>query len=57
MIAVPKTDLKWRNLSLKWCISLLAGLLAVGAIQTQTIPEGEKKEGFLSMFNGKAFTG
>jgi hypothetical protein len=42
---------------MKWCLSLLSGLLLVGALSAQTVPEAEKKDGFLSMFNGKDFTG
>ena len=42
---------------MKWCMSLLAVLLAAAALQAQTVPEAEKKDGFLSMFNGKDFTG
>jgi Domain of Unknown Function (DUF1080) len=42
---------------MKWCLSPLFALLLAGAIQAQAVPEVEKKEGFLSMFNGKDLTG
>jgi hypothetical protein len=38
-------------------MSLLAVLLTAVALPAQTVPDAEKKEGFLSMFNGKDFTG
>ena len=42
---------------MKWCMSLVAVLLAAAVLQAQTVPEAEKKDGFLSLFNGKDFTG
>jgi hypothetical protein len=42
---------------MKCSLSLLAALLVAAAVPAQTVPEAEKKEGFLSLFNGKDFTG
>ncbi len=42
---------------MKWYLSLAASLLLAAALPAQTVPEAEKKEGFLSLFNGKDFTG
>jgi hypothetical protein len=42
---------------MKWYLSPLIALTIAGAIQAQTVPDAEKKEGFLSMFNGKDLSG
>jgi Domain of Unknown Function (DUF1080) len=42
---------------MKWCLSLLFACSFASALHAQAVPEAEKKEGFLPMFNGKDFAG